>query len=308
MNISEAISDYLLNISTIDRKAPRTIKAYRSNLAVYEDHLKKLGITSMEDIDKNAVQDFVSEYSSTHSPTATNQMIACVKGLHHLTSLNHEAIPNPTQIIHNSKVPKKTRDYCTEEEIRAILDSFDKSDKGEFDKTVFMTLYACGLRESELIELLSKNVHLENNQMKILGKGGKERIVPIAEPCVAQMKLYQELIRKDWDVANRPEFFINKKGNPLNAKYIYRLVKTKSKEIGLDANISPHSIRHSFATHLLKGGTDLRYLQEMLGHEEISTTEVYTHINREEIRERYDEVFGNYFVGVGCRSEEDKKK
>ena len=303
MNISEAISDYLLNISTIDRKAPRTIKAYRSNLTVYDKHLKKLGITSMEDIDKNAVQDFVSEYSSTHSPTATNQMIACVKGLHHLTSLNHETIPNPTQIIHNSKVPKKTRDYCTEEEIRAILDSFDKSDKGEFDKTIFMTLYACGLRESELIELLSKNVHLDNNQMKILGKGGKERIVPIAEPCVAQMKLYQELIRKEWDVANRPEFFINKKGSPLNAKYIYRLVKTKSKEIGLDSNISPHSIRHSFATHLLKGGTDLRYLQEMLGHEDISTTEVYTHINREEIRERYDEVFPK----IKLKVEADKK-
>ncbi len=292
MNISEAISDYILNITTVDQKAQRTIKEYQSNLRRYEEHLKKLGITTMEDVDINTVQDFVSDYSSTRSPQATNQMIASIKGLHHFTSINHETIPNPTQVIHNSKVPKKTRSYCTEEEIRAILESFDKSDKGEFDKTIFMTLYACGLRESELAELLSKNVHLDNNQMKILGKGGKERVVPIADACIAQMKLYRDLIRKDWDVYNRPEFFVNKRGNPLNAKYIYRLVKTKSKELSLDSKISPHSIRHSYATHLLNGGADLRYLQELLGHEDISTTEIYTHLNREKIRERYDEVFG----------------
>lgn len=291
MNISEAISDYILNISTTDRKAPSTIKQYRRNLVVYQEFLSNLGITSMEDITKNMVMDFISEYSSTHSPTATNQMAACVKNMHHLTSLNHEEIPDPAQVIHHSKVPKKVRDYCTEKEIKAILESFDKSDKGEFDKTIIMTLYACGLRESELVELLSKNVHLENHQMKILGKGGKERIVPIADTCVVQMRVYSELIRKNWDIAERPEFFINKKGRPLNVSYIYRLVKDKSRELGLSKNITPHSIRHSYATHLLNGGADLRYVQELLGHEKISTTEIYTHLNREKIRERYDEVF-----------------
>lgn len=291
MNISEAISDYILNISTTDRKAPSTIKQYRKNLVVYQKFLSNLGITSMEDITKNMVMDFISEYSSTHSPTATNQMVACVKNMHHLTSLNHEEILDPAQVIHHSKVPKKIRDYCTEKEIKAILESFDKSDKGEFDKTIIMTLYACGLRESELVELLSKNVHLENHQMKILGKGDKERIVPIADTCVVQMRVYSELIRKNWDIAERPEFFINKKGRPLNVSYIYRLVKDKSRELGLSKNITPHSIRHSYATHLLNGGADLRHVQELLGHEKISTTEIYTHLNREKIRERYDEVF-----------------
>lgn len=291
MNISEAISDYLLHISTIDLKAPRTIKEYRRNLAVYEQYLSNLNITSIEDVTKIVAQDFVSEYASTHSPSATNQMVACIKAMHHNTSANHPEISNQTHVLHQSKVPKKARDYCSEQEIRAILDSFDKSDKGEFDKTIFLTLYACGLRESELIELESKNVHLDNGQMKILGKGGKERIVPIADECIAQMKIYSSLIRGSWDVSHRPQFFINKKGKPLNATYIYRLVKSKSEELNLTGNITPHSIRHSYATHLLNGGADLRSVQEMLGHADIATTEIYTHLDKQRLKEGYDRFF-----------------
>ena len=291
MNIQEAMDDYLVHIKVVEDKSTRTIQAYQNNLTQYQTYLEEKEITQMEDINILQVDSFLNAYIQTHATKSGNQMLATIRSFHKFTSLNHPTITNPTTYIKGFTNNRHLPIYCSQPDIEKLLNSFDDSDEQIYQKTLIETLYSCGLRVSELCSLRLNEVHLGDKILKVTGKGDKERIVPIAQPCVVQMQMYLDLVRPQWETKKSPHFFINHLSHPCNRQYVHNLIKKKIHELNLDPHISAHSFRHSFATHLLDGHADLRVVQELLGHSDIQTTQIYTHIQNKRLKEAYDQHF-----------------
>ena len=172
--------------------------------------------------------------------------------------------------------------------MKQLLNSFTRDDpKQELNRTILELIYACGLRISELCSLTVAQVQLETGILRILGKGNKERIVPIPNQVVKDLDHYLNLIRPIWNQHKTNTFFINHLGNRITARSIQLLLKQKAMECGFQKDITPHSLRHTYATHLLQAGADLRIIQELLGHSNIKTTEIYTHVQNRQLFEAY---------------------
>lgn len=291
MNCKEALNDYMMNLTVIENKSERTVEAYKRDLDGYLDYMESLNIINMEDITLLKVDSFFQQYCQSHKMTSANRVLASIRYFHKYTTLNHPNINNPVLYYHSFHKEKHLPSYLEFEEILKLLSSFDSSDKGIFQKTLLETLYSCGLRVSECCQLKLNDVHLNERILKINGKGGKERIIPIASNCVEQMKQYISLVRNQWDTKNSPYFFINSLSHPVNRQYVHQLIKKKINELDLNPDISAHSLRHSFATHLLNGNADLRVVQELLGHSDIQTTQIYTHVQNKRLNDVYDTYF-----------------
>jgi integrase/recombinase XerD len=195
---------------------------------------------------------------------------------------------NPTELLETPKTIRHLPDTLSIEEINSLIEAVDLSKpEGQRNKAMLETLYSCGLRVSELINLKISNVFFNEGFIKILGKGDKERLAPIGKIAKRQIKIYLNENRVHLSIkkGNEDFLFLNNRGSKLTREMIFIIIKDLVKKIGLQKNISPHTFRHSFATHLIEGGADLRAVQEMLGHESITTTEIYTHINKEYLRE-----------------------
>lgn len=291
MNCREALNDYKINLAVIENKAQKTIEAYMHDLDEYLSFMEHKNITNMEDINITKVDSFFNEFCKSHKTSSCNRMLASIKSFHRFTTLNHPDINNPVLYFHSFNTNKHLPTYLDFEDVYKLLESFDSSDQGIFQKTLIETLYSCGLRVSELCDLKLNDVHLHEKICKIKGKGGKERIVPIASNCIDQMNQYISLVRKQWDKQNSPYFFVNQLNHPVNRQYVHQLIKRKVKELALNPDISCHSLRHSFATHLLNGNADLRVVQELLGHSDIQTTQIYTHVQNKRLNDVYDTYF-----------------
>ena len=195
---------------------------------------------------------------------------------------------NPCDHIDRPRSERKLPDTLNPKEINQIIDSVDLSSRhGERNRTLLETLYSCGLRVTELIELKCSKLFLDDGFLTVIGKGNKERLVPLNKTLVKYLKNYIQLVRSHQNIATGHEdfVFLNIRGQQLTRMMIFTIVKKQAKIAGIKKSISPHTFRHSFATHLLQGGADLRAIQTMLGHESISTTEIYMHIDRDFIRE-----------------------
>ncbi|MDO4465868.1 MAG: tyrosine-type recombinase/integrase [Bacillota bacterium] len=291
MDLVEAKNDFKIHISVIEHKSQRTILSYLSDIEQYISYLKKKHICTVEEVSVQEIEMFLSEYGKEHSSKSGNRMISSIRSFHRITSLNHPEIRNPSLYVHGFKRSQHLPIYCSQKDISTLLNSFDQSNQGVFEKTVIMTLYSCGLRVSELCDLQCSQIHLEQKLMRVRGKGKKERMIPIASVCVDQIRYYMELVRPDWAKKNVGNVFVNRLGNPLTRQYVHILIKRKIRENGLNLDISAHSFRHSFATHLLDGKADLRIVQELLGHSDIQTTQIYTHIQTEKLSHAYDSYF-----------------
>ena len=191
---------------------------------------------------------------------------------------------NPASLLEAPKTSRKLPDVLTPDEIDQIIRSIDLSmSHGHRNKTIIELLYGCGLRVSELINLLISNINLKYNYLRIIGKGDKERLVPLGSLARASLDSYLQFYRKPVSAIPGYEdyLFLNRFGKSISRVMVFQLVKSCAKEAGIKKSVSPHTFRHSFASHLVEGGADLRAVQELLGHESILTTEIYTHLNRE---------------------------
>jgi integrase/recombinase XerD len=195
---------------------------------------------------------------------------------------------DPTVLLEAPKLQRKLPDVLAFEEIESIIAQIDLSKpEGGRNKAILETLYSCGLRVTELINLRLTCLYLDVNFIRVIGKGDKERLVPIGDSAIKFINIYKNEIRVRMRVTRGSEdiLFLNRRGSKLSRVMIFLMLKDLAKKAGITKNISPHTFRHSFATHLVEGGADLRAVQEMLGHESITTTEIYTHIDREYLRE-----------------------
>jgi integrase/recombinase XerD len=195
---------------------------------------------------------------------------------------------NPAELLESPKKMRKLPDTLSYQDINKLIEAIDLSKPdGNRNKAIIEVLYSCGLRVSELTELKLSNLYLEIEFVKVIGKGNKERLVPIGGEAIKALKLWIEHDRVHIPIKKGEEdmVFLNRRGSRLSRVYIFMLIKQLAEVAGIKKSISPHTLRHSFATHLVEGGADLRAVQEMLGHESITTTEIYTHLDREYLKE-----------------------
>jgi integrase/recombinase XerD len=195
----------------------------------------------------------------------------------------------PTELLETPKIGRRLPEVLSINEINTIIEAVDLSkDEGERNKALLETLYSCGLRVSELINLKISNLMLNEGFIKVIGKGDKERITPIGSIAIKHIKIYVKTKRNHMsniDAASEDILFLNRRGKQLTRVMIFTIIKKLTEKAGITKIVSPHTFRHSFATHLVEGGADLRAVQEMLGHESITTTEIYTHLDREYLRQ-----------------------
>ena len=220
--------------------------------------------------------------------TSQARMLSGIKSFYKFLLMSGFINDDPTELLDSPKIGRKLPDTLNDNEIADIIAAIDLSKpEGERNKAIIEVLYACGLRVSELINLKISNLYFKDDFIKVRGKGNKERLVPIGSSAVKQVKIYLEKVRVHQPLQKGYEdfVFLNRRGKPLSRVMIFTIVKDLVARAGIRKNVSPHTFRHSFATELIENGADLRAVQEMLGHESILTTEIYTHLNREFLRE-----------------------
>lgn len=238
---------------------------------------------------KEDVQKFLSfEKNKKHNSSRTlARSLAAIRQFYNFMSVTLGDIENPTIKIETPQIEKTLPDYLSQEEIDKLFATISESDIYELrDKTIFELLYSCGLRISEAVELLASDVDFDNRFLKIKGKGNKERLVPVGKEALRLLKKYIKESRLEILGTRSSDFlFISKKGSMLNRRSVWRLLKGHVERTGINKNITPHTLRHSFATHLIERGADLRTVQELLGHTDISTTQVYTHVVSKQLKD-----------------------
>ncbi len=287
MQIRDAIEDYLHHISVVDQKAITSIQAYTRDLRIYESFLTVRELHQINDISYADIQDFIQEQRKVKKSNSVNRMISTLHNFHHYITFTYPKENDPSLFIHSKKDGRKLPRYFNEHDIIRLLDSFGNNDQELFEHAMLELLYSCGLRVSELCSLTMNQLHLEQGFLRVIGKGDKERMIPIHQRAIHIVRDYVTTVRSKWQKKRMPNVFLNHLGNAVSRQYVHRLIKTKLAEMNLDESLSAHSFRHSFATHLLDGGADLRVVQELLGHSDIKTTQIYTHVQNKRLKEAY---------------------
>ncbi|MCG8387154.1 MAG: site-specific tyrosine recombinase XerD [Cytophagales bacterium] len=250
--------------------------------------LSNPGISPL-DVNSTHLQNFL-EYIHTLGMTPRTQarVISGLKAFYKYLLFENILEKDPTLLIEAPKLGRKLPDTLSYQEIVTLLEGIDHSTpEGTRNRAMLEVLYSSGLRVSELVDLRLTNIYEDIGFLRVIGKGSKERLVPIGKDALKYLQIYIQEIRVHVSIAEGHQnyVFLNRRGKKLTRVMVFTIIKNLAKKVGINKNISPHTFRHSFATHLIEGGADLRAVQEMLGHESITTTEVYTHLDRDYLRQ-----------------------
>ncbi len=284
MDWKQALQDYEHYLKLERGLASNSIKNYVLDVEKLVSFLAENNLTETPvKINKETVQRFVYEVAKVVNPRSQARIISGLKSFFNYLVFEEYRLDNPLDLIESPKIGRKLPDTLSENEINKLIAAIDLSKpEGERNRAMLETLYGCGLRVSELIGLRISDLYFEEDFIKVTGKGDKQRFVPISNINKKYINIYRKEIRVHLKI--QPGFqdilFLNRRGKQLTRAMVFTIVKDLAKKINLDKVISPHTFRHSFATHLLENGADLRAIQQMLGHESITTTEVYMHVDR----------------------------
>ena len=263
----------------------QSVEAYLHDVTMLEEFLQD---KSMESVTLQELQDFQQYlYNKGISARSQARITSGIKAFYRFLIYEGTLQDDPTALLDAPKIGFHLPDILSIEEIEAIIRVIDLSTpEGHRNRAMVEIMYGCGLRVSELVNMKISQLYFDEGFIKVLGKGNKERFVPIGEMAKKMILLYQNGARQQVKIKKGEEdyLFLNRRGRHLTREMVFMLVKKWAKEAGIEKTISPHTFRHSFATHLIDGGADLRAVQQMLGHESITTTEIYTHLDRDYIR------------------------
>ena len=273
--------------------SPNSIEAYLRDLALFQKFLDHdYPQIRLEIIDLTILRNFLKSIASLELAVTTQaRIVSGIKSFFNYLELEEIITSNPTILLEAPKVPRTLPDVLSEEEVDRMLNNIDLSTKeGHRNRAIIEILYGCGLRVSELTNLEITNLFLDAGFIRIIGKGNKERLVPIGDEAIKYINLYIQYDRKLIKIKSGHEnyLFLNKRGTSLSRVMIFYIIKDLALVSGIQKNISPHTLRHSFATHLVENGADIRAIQEMLGHESITTTEIYTHMDTKFLKQTLD--------------------
>jgi integrase/recombinase XerD len=235
------------------------------------------------------LQDYIKEINKLGlSPASQGRILSGLRSFFKFLLLEEEIDTDPTILLEWPRTARKLPDVLNEQEVEGLINAIDRSSHdGERNRAIIETLYGCGLRVSELVGLQISNIHNEEEFLLIIGKGNKQRLVPINRMALKHMDIYLKNVRSHVQIKKGQEdfLFLNNRGSKLSRVMVFYIIKSLAVTAGIKKTISPHTLRHSFATHLIENGADLRAVQEMLGHESITTTEIYTHISRKLLKD-----------------------
>ena len=285
--MKELIDSFLDYLSVERALAKNTILAYRADLNLYLDFIGQRGILALSKATKNEIVEFMLfQKAQGISPVSISRRLAAIRMFHRFLARERVLKNDPTILIDSPKLWKKIPDTLSLNEVEALISQPDpRLQQGARDKAILETLYATGMRVSELSNLRTNNVNLDIGFLRCIGKGNKERIIPLGKKAIASIKRYLEFNRPHFLKQKTSEFlFISRSGAGLSRQSVWKLIKRYALEAKIKKSIKVHTLRHSFATHLLARGADLRSVQEMLGHSNISTTQIYTHIDKERLK------------------------
>lgn len=289
MKWKNALNDYQLYLKIEKGLAHNSIESYCGDvkkLIIYLED-EKIALTPLS-ISNDAIQQFIYSVSKDLNARSQARLISGLRNFFDYLIFEDYRKENPTDLIESPKIGRKLPDTLSLEEIDTLIATIDLSEpQGERNRTILETLYSCGLRVSELINLQLSDLFFEEGFIRVIGKGNKQRFVPINIQTEKYIQFYVKDIRSHIAVKKGFEdtLFLNRRGQKLSRVMIFTIVKNLAEKAGIKKKISPHTFRHSFATHLLERGADLRAIQQMLGHESITTTEIYMHLDKSFLKE-----------------------
>ena len=287
MLLNDAVDLYTQHLLVEKGLSPETIKAYHQDL----QHFFKLfdEYQYVEDLQSNDIETFLTHFMAEGNPvTSAVRRVSSIRNFY--VFLKKEGYyKGEIKEIEPMKMPSRLPTVLSIEEVEALLDAPNmKKDSGIRDKAMLELMYAAGLRVSELLNLKKGNINLNKGVVRIFGKGAKERKIPFGDFAGEYIVKYLNEVRGRYAKAGNDYLFVNKKGEPLSREYFWKQIKKYALDVGITQNISPHTLRHCFATHMLDGGAQLRAVQEMLGHTNIATTQIYTHVSEKRILSAYN--------------------
>lgn len=285
----QVLSEYLEFLEIEKGLANNTTEAYRRDLTDFLEYCAEKGVNSLDLIQRNNINNYIRILrEKDYTPASVNRKIASFRGFFKWLCANEICSTNPALTLEQPKMPQRLPKVMTVQEIETILNQ----DLDKLQKVIVELLYGCGLRVSELANMKINDFDLKGKYLQCTGKGSKERIVPLGSKAIQAITEY--LPERDFYIKkfriDTKRFLIDKKGNLVNRQEIYTFIREQGKKI--HKTISPHTLRHSFATHLLENGADLRVVQELLGHSDVSTTQLYTHISKKRLKEVYFTING----------------
>lgn len=283
------IDEYLAVLKLEKNLSDNSVKSYKSDLTRLLNFLVDKKISDYNEVDHHIISQFLQLLKSNGlTGSSASRYLSSLRGFFSYLYANNYIMKDPTERVSSAKVIRKLPEVLSLYEIEKILEQPDTSDKlGLRDKAILELFYSSGLRVSELIELKISDLFLDDEVIRVLGKGSKQRIVPVGSSAVKWLREYILKSRPllEQRIRSKNYIFLNLRGTKLSRMGVWKIVERYTKEAGIKKEVHPHTFRHSFATHLLEGGADLRSVQEMLGHSDISTTQIYTHIDREYIKQ-----------------------
>ncbi|MDY3548028.1 site-specific tyrosine recombinase XerD [Riemerella anatipestifer] len=290
MDWNERIQDFANALKFEKNLSNNTIDAYTRDIKKLQSFAEnQLNHTSALDISYEEIQEYLYQISKNYTnERSQSRWISSIKAFFKFLHEDELRADNPARLLEVPKLGLYLPDTLSFEEIEKLINAIDKTNPlGKRNHTIIETLYGCGLRVSELVELKISNLNFEEEFLIVDGKGGKTRLVPLAQYTAKLIKDYLLEVRSEIKINPKHSdiLFLNRRGSKLTRVMVFIIIKDLALQANIKKNISPHTFRHSFATHLLKNGADLRYIQEMLGHSSITTTEIYTHLDNEDLRE-----------------------
>ena len=282
--------DYLTMLRVERNLSPRTLEAYQRDLKHYLFFIVDKDIISLSNISQMHIREYIRSLNEKGlAASSIARIFSSIRSYHKFLSAENYVNENPTLILTSPKAPKKLPHVLMGEEISAIINAVVETFQyAKRDKAIIEMLYSCGLRVSELCALSLNNLYLNDDMIRIMGKGSKERLLPVGGRAKNFLNDYlihcRPGIQKD---KGSSSVFLSRNGNPLTRAMINNILRKWSQVAGISKSVSPHTLRHSFATHLLEGGADLRFVQALLGHSDISTTQIYTHLDKHHLKEVY---------------------
>jgi len=289
MNWKSGINDFLMYLKLEKGLSENTINSYENDILKLSRHCISLDKNDPLKIDKNTISEFIFQIAKIgYNPKSQARLLSGIRGFYNFLLLEDYITTNPADLVEAPKIQRNLPEILSVEEIDTLIDAIDRSTKeGERNRVIIETLYGCGLRASELISLKISDLFLEESILKVQGKGDKQRYVPLADKTKEIIEFYLNEIRGDFPYISGEEdtLFVNRRGKQLTRVMIFTIIKQLKEKSGIKKKISPHTFRHSYATHLLEGGADLLDIQQLLGHASIATTEIYLHTEQSKLKD-----------------------
>jgi len=289
MNWKTGINDFLMYLQLEKGLSENTLISYENDILKLARFCIKQDLTDATKINKDNISEFIFQIAKIgYNPKSQARLISGIRGFYNFLVLEDYISTNPADLIEAPKIQRNLPEILSVEEIDSIINEIDRSTKeGERNRIIIETLYGCGLRVSELISLKISDLFLKESVIKVQGKGDKQRYIPLADSTKLVIEFYLNEIRDDFPFIAGEEdtLFVNRRGRQLTRVMIFTIIKQLKEKAGIKKKISPHTFRHSYATHLLEGGADLLDIQQLLGHASIATTEIYLHTEQSRLKD-----------------------